>query len=29
MTKIEEIFRSWRIALDPDTQQKELASERI
>ena len=29
MTKIEEIFHSWRIALDPNEQQSELASERI
>ena len=29
MNKIQEIFNSWRIALDPNEQQTELASERI
>ena len=29
MNKIEEIFHSWNIALDPNQQQTELASERI
>lgn len=29
MNKIEEIFHSWRIAIDPNQEQKELASERI
>jgi rubredoxin len=29
MNKIQEIFHAWRIALDPNEQQVELASERI
>lgn len=29
MNKVEEIFTSWRIAIDPNQEQKELASERI
>lgn len=29
MNKIQEIFTAWRIALDPNETQSELASERI
>lgn len=29
MNKVKEIFQAWRIALDPNQQQVELASERI
>ena len=29
MNKVQEIFTAWRIALDPNERQAELASERI